>query len=54
MYDPAKKYFFLQYTDGAGNKNGTVCVRKQGAYFSSARNAFTPPAPPTTQPLQVQ
>jgi hypothetical protein len=24
MYDPTKKYFFLQYTDGAGNKNGTI------------------------------
>jgi len=24
MYDPAKKYYFLQYTDGAGHKNGTL------------------------------
>lgn len=24
MYDPTKAYMFLQYTDGNGNKNGTV------------------------------
>jgi len=24
MYDPAKAHYFLQYTDGLGNKNGTI------------------------------
>jgi hypothetical protein len=37
MYDPAKKYFFLQYTDGAGKKNGTVCVHKHPPMRSRAR-----------------
>jgi hypothetical protein len=26
MYDPTKADYFLQYTDGKGNKNGTICA----------------------------
>ena len=29
MYDPAKAYLFLQYTDGNGNKNGTIYNERQ-------------------------
>ena len=29
MYDPSKAYLFLQYTDGKGNKNGTVYNERQ-------------------------
>jgi hypothetical protein len=29
MYDPSKAYLFLQYTDGAGNKNGTIYNERQ-------------------------
>ena len=24
MYDPTKQHYFLQFTDGNGNKNGTI------------------------------
>jgi hypothetical protein len=29
MYDPSKAYLFLQFTDGNGNKNGTVYNERQ-------------------------
>ena len=42
MYDPSKAYWFLQYTDGQGHKNGTIYNnhRSEGdQYFIDWRNA---------------
>lgn len=29
MYDPSKAHYFLQYTDGSGNRNGTIYNERQ-------------------------
>lgn len=29
MYDPSKASYFLQFTDGSGNKNGTIYNERQ-------------------------
>ena len=43
MYDPSKAHFFLQYTDGHGNRNGTIYNERQtpgDQYFCACAEPF--------------
>lgn len=47
MYDLAKAHWFVQYTDGAGRKNGTV-YNEPGGPGDQFFGTFASPTPPTT------